>query len=373
MGFIFQYCKLKESKRDNTFWPFHFDDSSVDAGRLAGSCQPKTHIFFLKNHKTASSTVMNILFRFGEAHNLTFALPFQAQFSYPSYFIAKYVEGFSMESKKEFHIMCHHMRFQLTEVEKVMPNSTFYFTIVRNPVSHMESSFSYFKNIDVFHEAKSLEDFFTNTSKYYKTTSEKGNYAKNLMAFDLGFDNNGLESTKHFKLMCRAVDTMFDLVLISDYFDESLVLLKNALCWTFEDILSIPLNSRSNNTKQALSKETQDKIKNWNQLDWNLYVYFNRSFWNKVDNFGRKRMENEVEELRKKRTEIAQICLQGEVDPDQMQDKSLKPYQSGIARILGQNLKPGLKESDRLLCQKLITPEIQYTELLKKRAKNNLQ
>ncbi|CAH2246487.1 galactose-3-O-sulfotransferase 2-like [Pelobates cultripes] len=264
------------------------------------------------------------------------------------------------------------MRFQLTEVEKVMPNSTFYFTIVRNPVSHMESSFSYFKNIDVFHGAKSLEDFFTNTSKYYKTNSANGYYAKNFMAFDLGFDNNGRESTKHFKLMCQAVDIMFDLVLISDYFDESLVLLKNALCWTFEDILSIPLNSRSNNTKQVLSKETQEKIKNWNQLDWNLYVYFNRSFWNKVDNFGRKRMENEVEELRKKRTEITQICLQGEVDPDQMQNKSLKPYQSGLARILGHNLKPGLKESDRLLCQKLITPEIQYTELLKKRAKHNL-
>ncbi|XP_063296994.1 galactose-3-O-sulfotransferase 2-like [Pelobates fuscus] len=310
---------------------------------------------------------MNILFRFGEAHNLTFALPFGSQFSYPYYFTSKYVEDFSMTGKKEFHIMCHHMRFQLTEVEKVMPSDTFYFTILRNPVSQMESYFSYYNSQSTFLGAKSLEDFFSNTSKYYIGT--KSSNAKNSMAFDLGFDNNGRESTKHFKLMCQAVDIMFDLVLLSDYFDESLVLLKNALCWTFEDILSIPLNRRSKHTKQALSKETQEKIKNWNQLDWNLYVYFNRSFWNKVDNFGRKRMENEVEELRTKRTEIAQLCLQGEVDPNQMQDKSLKPYQSGIARILGHNLMPGLKESDSLLCQKLITPELQYTELLKNRAK----
>ena len=34
-----------------------------------------TKIVFLKTHKTASSTVQNILFRFGEKMNLNFALP----------------------------------------------------------------------------------------------------------------------------------------------------------------------------------------------------------------------------------------------------------------------------------------------------------
>ncbi|XP_063296995.1 galactose-3-O-sulfotransferase 2-like [Pelobates fuscus] len=331
------------------------------------SCKERTHIFFLKTHKTASSTVMNMLFRFGDTRNLTFAFPKNGHFSYPSYFNSKFVDGFSKESKQEFHIMCHHMRFQLSEVENVMPNDTFYFTILRNPVTQMESSFSYNKNQEVFQKSESLEDFLNNTSKYYRSNMSSSYYAKNYIAFDLGFDNNGRESEKHYKLLCQTVEIMFDLVLIVEYFDESLILLKNALCWTFDDVLSIPINSRSNSSKHSLSEKAQEKIKNWSQLDWHMYVYFNKSFWDQVEKFGRKRMDRELGELRRKRSEMAQVCIQGESDPNKMTDKSLSPYQSGIARIIGHNLKPGLNDAEKQFCQKLVTPEIQYTNLLKRK------
>lgn len=51
----------------------------------AGSCKPWTHLFFLKVHKSISSTIVNILFRFRWKHRLTFALPSQqaAHFFYP--------------------------------------------------------------------------------------------------------------------------------------------------------------------------------------------------------------------------------------------------------------------------------------------------
>jgi len=38
-------------------------------------CLPQTKVGFLKLHKCASSTVQNILFRFGEEHQLNFVLP----------------------------------------------------------------------------------------------------------------------------------------------------------------------------------------------------------------------------------------------------------------------------------------------------------
>lgn len=85
------------------------------------SCQPHTHIFFLKTHKTASSTIMNILFRFGESHNLTFALPANKnmQFYYPNYFKAYFVEDFATKIGHNYDIMCNHMRFQLAEVRSL--------------------------------------------------------------------------------------------------------------------------------------------------------------------------------------------------------------------------------------------------------------
>ncbi|XP_053315967.1 galactose-3-O-sulfotransferase 4-like [Spea bombifrons] len=329
------------------------------------SCQPKTRIFFLKTHKTASSTIMNILFRFGDSRNLTFAFPSKnaTQFYYPGFFSASQVDNFSDYNNNTFHIMCHHMRFRLTEVEKVMPSDTFYFTILRNPIYLMESSFSYYKSTSSFAKAKSLEDFLNNTTKYYS----KSNYAKNLMTFDLGFDHNGLESAKYFKLMQEAVEIIFDLVLITEYFDESLVLLKDALCWTYEDLLSFPLNSRSDITKKALPLETQERIKAWNQHDWKLYNYFNRTFWNRVEKFGIERMKREVEELRQQRAQLSKTCLQGKVEAKEIKDKSLKPFQYGMAKIIGYNLKPGLGMEQKILCQRLVTPELQYSDLLRKK------
>ncbi len=82
------------------------------------TCQRKNHIVFLKTHKTGSSTILNILYRYGESHNLTFALPLNmhSQLFYPAFFAAHFVEGVRTRSVKEFHIVCNHMRFSSQEV-----------------------------------------------------------------------------------------------------------------------------------------------------------------------------------------------------------------------------------------------------------------
>ncbi|XP_073530398.1 galactose-3-O-sulfotransferase 2-like isoform X1 [Phyllobates terribilis] len=346
-------------------------ESAVRSEQDTKTCQPKNNIFFLKTHKTASSSIMNILFRYGEFHNLTIAFPsHSARFFYPSVFRASYVNGFSAKRKQIFHIMCHHMRFKFTEVEKVMPEDTFYFTILRNPISQMESSFSYFKLHESFQKAKNLEDFLNNSKIFYTNTNKLTNLAKNSMTFDLGFELNG--SPEESVLAWHAMDNIFDLVLITEYYDESLILLKDALCWSFYDVLSFPLNSRSNSTKKTLTLETQEKIKSWNHLDWEMYVYFNNSFWKRVQTFGVERMEREVKELQKIRTLMSKKCLEDEVDPAKLRDKSMMPYQSGVAKILGYNLKIGLSGDDELLCQRLITPELQYNTILQNKQKNKL-
>lgn len=96
-------------------------DASTDKSTVksqAVTCQPKNHIVFLKTHKTASSTILNILYRYGDSHNLTFALPLNmhSQLFYPAFFAAHFVEGVRTRSVKEFHILCNHMRFSSQEV-----------------------------------------------------------------------------------------------------------------------------------------------------------------------------------------------------------------------------------------------------------------
>ncbi|KAM3930972.1 galactose-3-O-sulfotransferase 2-like [Leptodactylus fuscus] len=340
-------------------------NNSQEAEKKWRSCKPRTNIFFLKTHKTASSTIMNILFRYGESHNLTFAFPtIKYHYDYPNLFSTDNVLGFSTEKEQNYNIMCHHMRFHLPEVEKIMPSDTFYFTILRNPVTLMESAFSYYKDSSSFIRTTDIETFLKNPKRHYNKWMYDSGYAKNLMTFDLGINHNGPESEKQFKLLWRAVDAVFDLVLIAEYFDESLVLLKDALCWTLDDVLSFPLNLRSDRSRHVLSAQTEEKIKSWNQLDWQLYMYFNHSFWSRVENFGRERMEKEVEELRRRRAQVSEKCLDDQVEPHQLRDKSMVPYQPFSARILGYNLKRGLRREAYRLCYRLVLPELQYSELL---------
>ncbi|KAM9316427.1 galactose-3-O-sulfotransferase 2-like [Gastrophryne carolinensis] len=336
------------------------------------SCKPLTNIFFLKTHKTASSSIINILFRYGDYHNLTFALPFKNdhQFLYPNYFQAKYVDGFSSQKQQTFNIMCNHMRFQLTEVVKVMPQDTFYFTILRNPVSLMESAFAYYKSKYLFMNADNLEQFLSNAGSRNNGDKVYSGFTKNFMTFDFGFDNNGPESLKYFQFISHVVTNVFNLVLITEYFDESLVLLKDALCWTLDDVLSFPLNVR-NSSKLDLSFEARDKIKRWNQLDWQLYIYLNNTFWDRVDRFGRKRMQFEVEKIRRRREEIMEKCIENQADPRKIKDKSLIPYQPEL-KILGYNLRTGLDKADQDLCYRLVLPEVQYTKLLSTKQRDKL-
>ncbi|XP_033006038.1 galactose-3-O-sulfotransferase 2-like isoform X1 [Lacerta agilis] len=345
------------------------EGGSTSSPSQGSTCMPKTHVVFLKVHKSASSTVMNILFRFGDTRNLSFALPGSgaSQLYYPHYFMAAAVQGFSPKKDPQFHIMCHHMRFFQPEVARVMPNTSFYFSILRNPIHLMESSFAYYKGVSAFAKAKNLEEFLNDTSKFYNASTSDSHYAKNLMTFDFGYNHNGNFSAKNVQLMLRAIEAQFDLLLISEYFDESMVLLKEALCWDLDDVVSFPLNSRDNSTKSHLSKDTIEKIKSWNKLDWELYVHFNRTFWEKIDgHMGRERMQQEVRALKQKREQLAKICLQegGSVIPKKIADPALAPLQYGRAKILGYNLKPGLDRATRQMCRHLVTPELQYSSLL---------
>lgn len=83
------------------------------------SCSPRQRLVFLKTHKSGSSSVLSLLHRYGDRHGLRFALPARYQFGYPRLFEASRVKGYRPQgggTQPPFHILCHHMRFNLKEV-----------------------------------------------------------------------------------------------------------------------------------------------------------------------------------------------------------------------------------------------------------------
>uniref|UniRef100_A0A8B9UTK1 Galactose-3-O-sulfotransferase 2 n=1 Tax=Anas zonorhyncha TaxID=75864 RepID=A0A8B9UTK1_9AVES len=333
-------------------------------------CHAKTNVMFLKTHKTASSTVLNILFRFTEKHNLTIALPADQRFhlGYPERFNTSFVE--KLQNKMQnYNIMGNHLRFNPSEVHKVMAGDTFYFSILRNPIFLLESSYVYYKNmVPAFNRSKDVNEYLASPLKYYREEDYKKNiYAKNIMWFDFGYDNNAEDNKNYTQEVLKDIEQNFHLILIADYFDESMILLKHTLCWDLDDVIYFKLNSRSNDTVQTLTAESRERIKTWCSLDWNLYLHFNQSFWRRIEEtIGLEELEKEVNHLRMRQKELMETCLLGQeaVVKTRIKDKTFLPFQSGDANILGYNIRPDLSNKTLKNCQKIITPELQYMSYL---------
>ncbi|XP_039625230.1 galactose-3-O-sulfotransferase 3 isoform X2 [Polypterus senegalus] len=355
--------------------PFHVGCSSFRHRSHHLSKTKHANIVFLKTHKTASTTVQNILFRFAERHNLTVALPIQAcdhQFCYPRAFSSHFVHPHTMPAQ----VVTSHMRFNRSELQKFMPNDTLYITILREPTAMFESLFSYYNQYCLSFKRVpngSLETFLADPHRYYRSDEKYSMYAHNTLLFDLGGnkDHNPLDGP-YISAFIKEMEEVFSLVMISEYFDESLILLRHLLSWDLEDMLYVKLNMRTPESKFNLSSDLPSKIRKWNALDAKIYDYFNATFWKKLHTFGLNCVQKEVELLREAQDKLVRGCFGGGLpqlrSAAQIKNKELRPWQpSSKVDIVGYDLPSNISRSAASdPCLKLIMPEVQYTHLLLK-------
>ncbi|NXC10617.1 G3ST4 sulfotransferase, partial [Orthonyx spaldingii] len=328
---------------------------------------PRSHVVCLKTHKTGGSSIVNVLSRYGESRGLRFALPHRYQFGYPAPFRAERVRGFRAGEGPHFDIICHHMRFHLPEVQRVMPNDSFYFSIVRDPGTLGESAFSYFRAAaPAFRSAPSLDAFLASPSRFFRPGVRGNHYARNLQWFDFGLPEPVPPGAV--PRLLERLERVFPLVLLAESFDESLVLLRDALCWPRRSLDTFAHNSRGDS--RGASPAQIRRLRAWNSLDWALYSHLNRSFWRRAERFGLARLRDEVAELRQRRELLAARCLRGggPVPAQAIPDGNLRPFQPpGGGKILGFALREGLEGEERELCERMARPELQYKDLLDRR------
>lgn len=248
-----------------------------------------------------------------------------------------------------------------------MPPDSFYFSIVRHPVSLAESAFSYYRSVvPAFRRAGTLPQFLASPQRFYRPSERGNHYARNLLWFDFGLDPPAAPGLAPIQAALATLERTFHLVLLTEHMDESLVLLRDALCWGEEDILAFRHNFRSPESVRPLAPVEAARLQAWNNLDWHLYTHFNRSFWERAERFGHARLAREVDALRKRRAERMQQCLQGggPLEAGQIADERIRPFQFGQAPILGYVLRPSLDPEWQALCQRMVTPELQYKDLL---------
>ncbi|XP_071478911.1 galactosylceramide sulfotransferase-like [Diadema antillarum] len=100
------------------------------------------------------------------------------------------------------------------------------------------------------------------------------------MFFDLTANEQIHDNVDVIDNTIQMLDGVLDLVLITEYLDESLLLLKKIMSWNFEDILYLRANQRSDSF--GPNSEQQIKIQRWNMADTLLYKHYNLTLWKKI-------------------------------------------------------------------------------------------
>ncbi|KAF6036098.1 GAL3ST1 [Bugula neritina] len=136
----------------------------------------------------------------------------------------------------------------------------------------------------------------------------------------LGFNVKKSNDKKAIKDYIDFVERRFKLVMFTEYFDESLVLLRRTMNWSMTDIFYSYANEATKKSGTVLSPDDINKLLNikHNLGDWMLYQHFNKSFWEKVST--QPEFFDEVKVFKQLNTKVREFCFSQELE----KDKSLK-------------------------------------------------
>lgn len=209
----------------------------------------------------------------------------------------------------KYNIFCHHTVFDEKEIAAIMPQDTVYVSVVRHPVLLFESLYSYAR-LDL-HYKQSLEQFslYQLPGSHLWTDRAEGYLGVNQMAYDFGIRPKDFGNISKVHEILQRLDKRFDLVLVAEYFDESMILLKELLCWPMKYVTYLRHNARRVETKLQLTPEVIHRLEKLNGLDMLLYKHFLNRFREKIKQFGEERMQQEVRQLRRVNSELENFCI----------------------------------------------------------------
>lgn len=270
----------------------------------------RTNIFFLKAHKCASSTVQNLLLRFGQQRGLSFVLPTSNNYiGNPDPFNARMIDESLTLPAGKYNIFAHHSRYNTDEVRSVMYDNAAFITILRHPAQVYESIFSYYKFQKVFNVT--FKDLLSHP-EYIKKINRR--YFKrigfNQMSFDLGFDEEDFNSSSRVAEFVEKIDTEFDLVMMSEWMEASLILLADLMNWPLDNVMSLKLNSRPPEAVYTMTKAEEKQLLNLNDVDNVLYTYFLNKFVQRIKDYGEERMKADIEKLLHLNSQLQFRCVE---------------------------------------------------------------
>ncbi|XP_066283839.1 galactosylceramide sulfotransferase-like [Branchiostoma lanceolatum] len=241
-------------------------------------------------HKTASGSTFLILARFGRNHGMTMCYPVHARHGRLSYQSARLERSACRPAPgRDYTLIINHAIMNKTAMDSIMAPGTRYIGIVRYPLDHFRSMFFY-RRPPTYDKSNPLGKYLDDKADYphgVRRKKKKVSKQKNFQAYTLGFPPKLMSSknTSQLEEVLRTVAGWYSIVLLTDYWEESLVLLRRKFCWTTYDILhnTRRVHSLDNPKKSApLTDKQKETHRRLSPVDYLVYEYFNWTFWERV-------------------------------------------------------------------------------------------
>ncbi|XP_037785329.1 galactosylceramide sulfotransferase-like [Penaeus monodon] len=227
---------------------------------------------------------------------------------------------------------------------------------MRDPSTSFQSMFSYYNLEDELRTPllRLLDYPRTKMNAFPRYFDRIG---RNQVLFDLGVEPEDFDSAGVVEETIRKVEQNFHLVMIAEYMDESLILLKDLLGLKMRDLVTLRQRVRlrpGNATQEALDPRRSAKLRDWLRGDHRLHQHFTARLLELVAHFGRTRMDKEVAELRALREDTRRRCGVSEYA---MRDDSIRSYgRKDLPLLVGYR---GTGSS--LFCRALVKPNVALT------------
>ncbi|XP_075259217.1 galactose-3-O-sulfotransferase 3-like [Convolutriloba macropyga] len=296
-------------------------------------------LVFVKTVKTGSTTVQNILYRKALHENITVLFPAKKNkrrnphlFSMLLPIQLSHVHRSALREKDKF--LLNHFRMNYGSVNRMVNKSeAVYVTILRDIPDVLESRVSYFnfaKHLTlqskrcprrealefVRHMLRNKKNHLNFTKfgsgVFTKSTLGNGYYFQlqpDLTLSDSRDDLSRVEDT------IKTMDKQFDVVMITDQFEESLIVLKNYTSWPLDDFAYVMKMQRKPANCRLKSSLTHSEEKDYRRLareylaaDERIYQHFKEKLRKQIAQLGKKYVSQKVRQLRDLNKKVAKEC-----------------------------------------------------------------
>ena len=155
-----------------------------------------------------------------------------------------------------------------------------------------------------------LETFAMKSATFKKMTDRtvKEREGHNMMLADFGLPLHSLNNESAVAARIAQIEVNFDLIMVMEQFDESLVLLRELMCWKWEDMTYLKLNSQQESRRSPLSPAGRARLKMWLRGDYQLYDHFKKRFEEAIRKYSGN-LKADLKILRSLNKEIEADCV----------------------------------------------------------------